>query len=300
MEFIEITKKSQTEPSSHTLVIGCFYIFHKGKQHVLETANQLIKGTQEKLVVIDLSLFLTAQLVTPEKTMHQLLKQYDVNTYGQLFPEEGKTMENTIADVLAELTISHIVIDQELIDNGTISNDLLQKFKQMTTQVKIVSGVKINEQTVTDEMIYDLITNGRVEQVQGLLNHPYTVVGKVVHGEKLGRQLGFPTLNLAGVEQYVMPKPGVYFGTVGIHKDHVITDYYNVLISAGYRPTVNGQGYLIEAHILNYAGDLYDRTVSVSFLHFMREEQDFSDLDALIKQMEQDKKDAERFISISD
>ncbi|MFB1051952.1 riboflavin kinase [Paraliobacillus sp. JSM ZJ581] len=298
MEFIEIARQSQIDRSTLTLVIGCFDVFHKGKKHVLETANQLMKDGQEKLVVIDPSLFLKLKKVTSEKTKRQLLKQYDVGAYRQLYPEEGKTMEDAIMDALSELTIRCIVVDQELLDNSLISSDLLQKLKQINTQVKIASSVKINEDTITDKMIYNLITNGHVEQVQGLLDRPYTIIGKVAHGEKLGRKLGFPTLNLAEVGRYVMPKPGVYFGIVGIHNGDVITDYYNVLISAGYRPTVNGKGFLIEAHILNYAGDLYDHKVSVSFLHFMREEKDFSDLDALIKQMNQDKKDAERFISI--
>ncbi|CQR47126.1 Riboflavin biosynthesis protein RibF [Paraliobacillus sp. PM-2] len=298
MESIGISKQSQMDRTPFTLVLGCFDIFHRGKQHVLQTAKRSLKDTEEKVAVIDLNFFLKGKKVTSDKLLFQLLEQYHVSKYTQLRPQEGKTLEDLITDLFSQLIIHRIVIDQALLDNNVLSSQLINKFRQMGIQVEVVSGVKVNEDTVTDDMVSSSIVNGHVEQAQALLGQPYTIIGKVVHGEKMGRKLGFPTLNLGEVDHYVMPKPGVYFGIVGIHKEDVITEYYNVLISAGYRPAVNGDGYLIEAHILNYTGDLYENTVSVSFLHFMREEKDFSDLDALIMQMKQDKKIAEKLISV--
>jgi len=127
-------------------------------------------------------------------------------------------------------------------------------------------------------------------------NVPFTVMGTVVHGNALGRTLGFPTINLGGLDSTVVPKPGVYLGTVKVHHEISAEESWNVLISAGFRPTVEGEGYLIEAHLLDFSGDLYDKTVTVSFHHFLRKEIKFNGLDELIEQMNRDKAEAKKFL----
>src|SRR3954468_8259916 len=140
--------------------------------------------------------------------------------------------------------------------------------------------------------IHSLVKAGKMEAVLALLGRPYLISGKVIHGQALGRTLGFPTINLDVTESYVFPKPGVYIGTVEIHHKDGGNEVRYALISAGYRPTVNGEDYLIEAHLIDFNGDLYGKKVSVSFIHYLRAEIKFPDLNSLINQMEQDKLDA--------
>ena len=111
----------------------------------------------------------------------------------------------------------------------------------------------------------------------------------MIHGKALGRTLGYPTINLGGdADLYVAPNHGIYLGTAEILGGGIDAGHYNALISAGYRPTVNGQSYSIEAYLLDYSGDLYDRMVSLEFLKYVREEIKFTDLDQLITQMKLD------------
>jgi riboflavin kinase / FMN adenylyltransferase len=140
--------------------------------------------------------------------------------------------------------------------------------------------------------IHSLVKEGNMEAVLALLGRPYLISGKVIHGQALGRTLGFPTINLDVTESYVSPKPGVYIGTAEIHHKYGGNKVRYALISAGYRPTVNGKDYLIEAHLIDFNGDLYGKRVSISFIHYLREEIKFPDLNSLINQMEQDKLDA--------
>jgi riboflavin kinase / FMN adenylyltransferase len=144
--------------------------------------------------------------------------------------------------------------------------------------------------------IHSLVKEGNMEAVLALLGRPYLISGKVIHGQALGRTLGFPTINLDVTESYVSPKPGVYIGTAEIHHKYGGNEVRYALISAGYRPTVNGKDYLIEAHLIDFNGDLYGKRVSVSFIHYLREEIKFPDLNSLINQMEQDKLDANIYV----
>jgi riboflavin kinase / FMN adenylyltransferase len=151
-----------------------------------------------------------------------------------------------------------------------------------------------NEGEISSEL-HSLLKEGKMEAVLALLGRPYLISGKVIHGQALGRTLGFPTINLDVTESYVSPKPGVYFGTVETHDKDGGNEVHHALISAGYRPTVNGEDYLIEAHLIDFNGNLYGKKVSVTFIHFLREEIKFPDLNSLINQMQQDKLDAKIF-----
>jgi len=158
-------------------------------------------------------------------------------------------------------------------------------------QATSASFHKKNEGKISSK-IHSLVKEGKMEAVLALLGRPYLISGKVIHGQALGRTLGFPTINLDVTESYVSPKPGVYIGTVVIHHKDGGNEVWYALISAGYRPTVNGENYLIEAHLIDFNGDLYGKKVSVSFIHYLRAEIKFPDLNSLINQMQQDKLDA--------
>lgn len=141
----------------------------------------------------------------------------------------------------------------------------------------------------TPTAIRSLVKKGDMETVINLYGRPYTINGTVIHGEALGRTLGYPTINLGGdADLYVPPKPGIYLGTAGKFDGDRETERYNALISAGYRPTVEGKTYSIEAYLIDYSGDLYGRTVSLEFLKYVREEIKFNNFDQLITQMKLD------------
>lgn len=124
------------------------------------------------------------------------------------------------------------------------------------------------------------------------------VIGEVVHGNALGRELMFPTINLGGnVDQYASPKAGIYLGIAEIITGVFADQSYYTLISAGYRPTVNGDSYKIEAYLLDFSGDLYGEQVKVTFSKYLREEIRYNNLDDLIVQMKLDEQNGREMIA---
>ncbi|MFD0712728.1 riboflavin kinase [Paenibacillus sp. GCM10027626] len=147
------------------------------------------------------------------------------------------------------------------------------------------------KQHVSHDHIRELITRGEVETAGQLLGRAYSMSGRIVSGNQLGRKFGFPTANLELSGDFIHPKPGVYLGSVEWEEqqaDDMRIFHWNCLISAGYRPTVGGRSYKVEAYLLDYAGNLYGKQLTVSFLEKIRDELHFTSTDDLIKQMHAD------------
>ncbi|MDC3417423.1 bifunctional riboflavin kinase/FAD synthetase [Aquibacillus salsiterrae] len=311
MEIIELNEKASNHPKALTLVIGKFDGVHKGHQAILQTAKSYMDEANELLAVMSFSahpLWVLKQKeefkhkLTPDNQKLHLLKQFGVSRcYWIEFTKEyaKTTAEQFVNEHLAPLHVNRIVVGEGFrFGAGGLSStdELIQLCNEKGIEVIVVPLVKVNGEKISGRSIRKWVELGLMEPVHAVLGRPFTVTGKVIHGQKMGRKLGFPTVNLGDVDDYVNPKPGVYLGQIGIHNEKDITEYYDVLISAGYRPTVSGKGYLIEAYLLNYSGDLYDKTVSVTFLRYMRDEVKFTELDDLVKQMEKDKIDGERLM----
>ncbi|MDR2463648.1 MAG: bifunctional riboflavin kinase/FAD synthetase [Verrucomicrobiales bacterium] len=142
---------------------------------------------------------------------------------------------------------------------------------------------------ISSSRIRELILSGQLSTASELLGKPYSLFGTIVSGRQLGRQLGFPTANLDTLDQCLPPR-GVYFGTVTISNRP-----YPAAINIGNQPTLAPQRTTVEAHLLNFSGDLYGVTVSVHPKQFWRAEQKFSSLSALQTQIAQDLIAMERF-----
>lgn len=304
MEIIEIKEKSTEDTKPPTLVIGKFDSVHRGHQHLLQTAREMTNGL---LAVMEPS-WMEKQnphyqkSITPEPEKLYLLEQYGVERYYriQLTKEYANTLtEEFIEEHFSRLNIKRIVVGKGFCIGLEGPEEFIRQCTAQNIEVRSVPFVKSNGEKISSSTIREFIKEGLMEPVHNQLGRPFTITGTVIHVEKLGRTLGFPTINLGGIDEFVVPKAGVYLGSVGLHSPSGVIEYWNTLISAGYRPTVNGQGYLIEAYLLNYSGDLYDKRVSVSFLHYMRGEIKFTDLESLVRQMAQDKLDAKKLMGMN-
>lgn len=128
------------------------------------------------------------------------------------------------------------------------------------------------------------LAHGDLDLAARLLGRPYSMRGRVVRGEQLGRQLGFPTANLR-LARRRPPLDGIFAVRVrGIAPGRALGG----VASLGTRPTVGGQVPLLEAHVFDYAGDLYGRELEVEFVARLREELRFDDVDAMVAQMHRD------------
>lgn len=129
---------------------------------------------------------------------------------------------------------------------------------------------------VSSTYIRTLLEQGQLEEANAFLGHPHVFTGTVVHGHQLGRTLGIPTANLSLPREVASLRFGVYACQVALEGQ-----VYAAVTNVGIRPTVEGEGILIEPWILDYTGDLYGREITLEFHHFLRPERKFPTLEAL-------------------
>lgn len=145
--------------------------------------------------------------------------------------------------------------------------------------------LEVDGEIVSSSHIRGLLAAGEIQEADRLLGAPFQLGGEVVHGDRRGRQLGFPTANLVPDEALVCPGHGVYACVA--HTD--APDGRAAAVSIGVRPTFeSGRGELIEAYLLDFDGDLYGRELRLQFLERLRGERRFDSAQALVEQMHRD------------
>jgi riboflavin kinase/FMN adenylyltransferase len=154
-----------------------------------------------------------------------------------------------------------------------------------------IDPVRYKDFVVSSTRIRRLVSEGRVDEAGALLGHGYYVDGTVVEGRRRGRELGFPTANLA-TDNELLPPHGVYATTVTV--DGVV---HAGLTNIGTRPTFGEPDTAVETHLLGYSGDLYGRRIRLGFVLRLRDERRFEDVDALRAQIEADERRASRLFS---
>lgn len=136
---------------------------------------------------------------------------------------------------------------------------------------------------VSSSLIRQALSEGDLATTNMMLGRPYSLIGKVVTGQQLGRTIGFPTANLQLPPEKYLPRYGVYSVDVLLEQTQL-----KGVMNIGCRPTVAGEAPTIEVHLLNWSGDIYDRTLKVNLIEFLRPEQKFDSVEALKQQIAQD------------
>lgn len=170
---------------------------------------------------------------------------------------------------------------------GAGNASLLQAMAQeMGYQVKLIDKICVDGREVSSTYVRRMVEKGAVEEAEKLLGEPYAVKGRVVHGRKLGRTLGFPTANLIPEEGKLLPAAGVYYSLVQVGGKE-----YKGISNVGYKPTVSRDKthQSVETYIYDFEEEIYGKEIKVFFCRFCREERKFASLDELKKQIEQDR-----------
>ena len=163
--------------------------------------------------------------------------------------------------------------------------DLLNELKEKYNYELYVMEPYIYEgDVVSSTRIRKEILNGNVAIDNKMLSRPYTINGNVVHGKKLGRQIGFPTANINLTGDKLIPKVGVYYTNVEVNGK-----IYKGITSIGNNPTVNGKELTIETYILDFDKYIYDEEIKLYFIDRIRDEMKFSGIDELVCQLKKDK-----------
>ncbi|MDP5198207.1 bifunctional riboflavin kinase/FAD synthetase [Flavobacterium sp. DG2-3] len=292
------------------LTLGTFDGVHIGHKKILDRITQHTEnGKYESLV---LTFFPHPRMVLQEKSEIRLLNTISekiklleatgienliVHPFNESFSR--LTAEEFVRTILVEkFQIQKIIIghDHRFGRNRTANiDDLIAFGLEYGFEVEQISAEEIQDVSVSSTKIRKALNEGNMALANEYLGYNYFLNGTIVKGKQLGRTIGFPTANIHIEEDYkLIPKIGVYVVKATVNGETVFG-----MMNIGFNPTVNGEKQTIEVHLFNFDKDIYDQNIEVSLLHYIREEQKFSSVDALKEQLNQDRIESLDFINSS-
>ena len=161
---------------------------------------------------------------------------------------------------------------------------LIQNEKKYDYKVIQPKPFLMNKKIVSSSLIRSFLEKGFLEKANKLLSRKWSIEGIVQKGRQVGKKIGFPTCNI-DIKDYVLAKPGVYAVKVLRKKN---PEFIKGIANLGYRPTFNQKKILLEVHLFNFSGNLYNKYLTVEFIKFNRKEKKFKNVDELRKQIKND------------
>ena len=276
------------EPRARRVAIGTFDGVHLGHREVIAGADTVLTFDPHPSSVVHPSA--APRLLTGLGRKERLIASLGVEELV-IIPFDGafaaRSAQSFIDDVLVgQLGATHVSIGENFRFGAKAAGDaaLLQADGRFETRV--VPLLEIDGEVVSSSHIRGLLLGGAVEYAGHLLGEPFMLSGEVAHGDKRGRELGFPTANIVPDDRFVIPGHGVYAA---------FADGAPAAVNVGVRPSFEtGRGVLIETYLIDREEDLYGRTLRVAFVERLRGEKRYDDVDELIAQMHRDVEDARR------
>jgi len=289
---------SEHSAQSHVVVIGVFDGVHKGHQELLNRAKAIADGREIIVLTFDphpTTVFAPDRapfMLTTLADRVELLKIHGADQVAVMkFNEKFAAMspEDFVKGVLVDqLNASTVIVGKNFTYGHKAAGNVDSLIKSALIHNFTVDAQDLNSdngEVISSSRIRTLVSEGNVEDARLLLGRPHRLDGVVVHGEKRGRQIGYPTANLGNIDGQAIPADGVYAGwlTVGIN-------FWPAAISIGTNPTFEGErGRQVEAYALDQEGlELYDKNASIEFGWFLRPTLKFDGLEPLLVQMKID------------
>ncbi len=282
---------------TNVVVIGVFDGVHKGHQELLNRAKEIADGRTIVALTFDphpTTVFAPDNAPTMLTTLAdrvELLKIHNADQVAVMkFNEKFASMspEDFVSTVLVnQLHASGVIVGKNFTYGHKAAGNVETLTKAGLAHNFTVDAqeLKSDSSVISSSRIRALVIEGKVEEARELLSRPHRLDGVVVHGEKRGLEIGYPTANLGNIDGQTIPADGVYAGwlTVGIN-------FWPAAISIGTNPTFEGErGRQVEAYALDQEGlDLYDKEASIEFGWYLRPTLKFDGLDELLVQMKLD------------
>lgn len=307
------------------VTIGTFDGVHVGHQKILSTLKECARSSNGETVL--LTFFPHPRMILhPEDDSLRLIS--DIEEKVQLLADAGidhliitpftrdfsnQSPEEYIREVLvSKIGTKKIVIGYDHCfgkDRAGSLKDLLNHAEIYGYAVEQIPEQDINDVAVSSTKIREALIKGDIDAANSYLGYPFQLTGKVVRGNQLGRDIGYPTANLQVMEQHkLIPAYGIYAVEAAlIGPNEIKTGVYvphtpeHIIKGMGYigtRPTVDGVGRSIEVNLFDFDGDLYNKTLRVKFLHFVRHDQWFESVDELTAQMAIDEQKVRELLAV--
>ena len=198
----------------------------------------------------------------------------------------GTTAQDFIHhDLIERLGISGIAVGYDFhFCKGRVGSPslLVSEAPRLGIEVDVQPHVDIDERPVSSSAVRMALAEGQIDDATAMLGGPWFITGEVLHGEKRGRDLGYPTANIR-LDKNCGLKHGIYAVRVGRGDER-----FDGVASFGRRPTFDNGAPLLEVFLFDFTGDLYGAALDVAFIAFIREELKFDNVDALVRQMDDD------------
>ena len=274
--------------------IGYFDGMHKGHQALvnatLEKAKEL--GVESGLITFDPDPWVTLRDAKDVKHITPLQQRINIavelgikNIFILNFTKEMAALSPLdFIKVLDSCNIKALICGFDYHYGQFGKGDIESLKRDADFEVIVIDAVSDSEGKISSTRITNLIEDGEVHKAEELLGYAYRVEGYVVHGNAKGRTIGYPTANVSVPSEYLEPKSGVYacFALVDGKK-------YKAMVNIGHNPTFNyTETMSLEAYILDFSGDLYDKRLKISFKYYLRPEKKFKYIGNLKMQLEQD------------
>lgn len=288
---LKITKQTEYLPVQTAVTVGKFDGFHLGHQSLISAVlREKEKGYSSCVVTFSTDVDAERSMIYTKKEQQLLCDMLGIDVMAEYLFEDIKEMsaEQFITEILLKRLQARVVVvgeDFRFGKNRTGDVSLLKNLEE-TYGYRTICIPKVEEakQRISSTGIRDLLAKGAVEEANQRLGRPYAVFGEVLHGKKLGRTLGFPTMNLIPTMEKLLPAYGVY-----VTRTMVGGRLFDGITNIGRRPTVDSDGSVsVETHLFDYEGDLYGKQVEVQFLSFLRPEKKFPDTEVLKEAMHKD------------
>lgn len=282
-----------TEPT--VLSLGKFDGLHRGHELLMESVFEKARtGLKAAVFTFDIPPNQTneniQQVITTNEEKQQLFMERGADYLIECpFTKEIMQMEaeQFIEQMVKRLCVKWIVVGTDFHFGHHRRGDyhMLQNYADLYGYyVLVVQKMQYQGRDISSTYIREALLNGSMELANELLGYPYFIQGKIIHGNQLGRTIGFPTINIIPPPQKLLPPFGVYVSQI-----HLDGKQYKGITNIGMKPTIQGDNPAgAETYIYDFKGDVYERTAKVELLHFERPEMKFDGIGQLKRQLEKD------------
>lgn len=296
MEIIEIAKGTRVPQDSY-IALGNFDGVHQAHRALLETLVARARARGLAASVLNFSNHTkdvlgegNQPLLTSSGQKHKIFEDLGLDyVYEVPFDRTLMTMspQAFVQDLLLDrLRVRGVVVGFDYRFGHKASGNvktLRDLGQDLDFDLKVLDPVELEGIPVSSTLIRQRIRQGKMEEASLLLGRPYRLEGVVETGKGLGKKIGIPTANLRLAANYCVPKHGVYLSYLHLG--------YKTCLAAtniGSNPTFNETGLKVEAHLIDFEGDLYGQEVALDLVSFIREEEAFASLEDLVDQMKRD------------
>lgn len=285
------------------VTIGTFDGVHIGHQKIIEQLVTAAQKSKQKSVV--LTFFPHPRMVLQKEASIELINT--IEEKAALLAKTGldylviqpfsiefsrlTALEFVRSILVNQLNTSQLIIgyDHHFGKNREGNLEQLTEYSHLYDfTVQEIPAQDINEVSVSSTKIRKALADRNIKTANNYLGYNYMLTGKVVTGKKLGSKIGYPTANIAIKEDYkLIPKTGVY-----VVKSQINSSVVLGMMNIGFRPTIEGKNQTIEVHFFDFNQNLYDRTLVIEVLYFLREEEKFTSVETLTSQLKTDQLNA--------